>query len=58
MKGAETNKPKSTTLESLSLEDQLKFGREVVKPLKLSVKSSLNYFRLRVTTTGVDEVEH
>ena len=39
-------------------EVQLMSGREAMKPLRLSVKSSLIYFRLQVTATGVDEAEH
>ena len=39
-------------------EEQLKFGRQTRKPHRLSVKSGLNCFRLRVAATGVDEAEH
>ena len=43
---------------NLKPEEQLKFGRQTRKPDRLSVESSLNYFRLRVTATGVYEAEH
>ena len=44
--------------ENFKLGQKLKIQSETVKTLGLSVKSSLNYFRLWVTTTGVDEDEH
>ena len=39
-------------------EEQLKIGHETMKPLRFSLKSSMNYFRLQMTATGVDEAEH